>query len=243
MVSPICTAALFSVIVCSDLQHMRKILLIIGAVAFAPVVYWMGAYTFLMIIGYHPDAIGIELAPLLVERGKGVEECTQIIHPIPHPFSPSAREQQASCIHRYASLKKDPSACNLLMPSDYGWSCLGAAEEPNQRWCWFDFGKDPAIVGRGAISIAMTECKNNPYSMRDNRCCELATALYINHEQHCKAFEQGPQQLHDQCLELLANRERNMNYCSFITSANVKAACEVSSRALEADGTDTVEKK
>ena len=195
------------------------------------------------VFGWHRPYINWlpwELAEYLVEKNRPASECFDL-----HWFeilSPTQAEQRALCVYEYAKRKKDPSACELLMPSNYGWSCLGAAEEPNQRWCWFDFGKDPAIVGRGAISIAMPECKNNPKSMRDNKCCELAMALYINHEQHCKAFEQGPQKLHDQCLELLANRERNMNYCSSIISANVKAACEVSTRALEADGTDTVEK-
>ena len=118
------------------------------------------------------------------------------------------------------------------MPSSYGWSCLGAAEELNQRWCWFDFGKKPALVGRGEISVTIPECESDSQSMLDNRCCELALTLYVDRGMNCDAFAQEPQQLHDQCLALLANREKDIHFCSSIASKNFKTACEVSTRAL-----------
>jgi hypothetical protein len=203
---------------------MRKILLIIGAVAFAPVVYWMGAYTFLMIIGYHPDAIGIELAPLLVEHGKSVEECTQIIHPIPHPFSPSAREQQANCIHRYATLKKDPSACELLMPSSYGLSCVGAARKFLP--CLFDDQKNVIWNDGEYHEIPYEKCDAGFLSSFGRACCTAAASKFNpDFVGDCSQFTTEIPLLADQCQYETSMRTLNTSRCAFIKDENIKSAC------------------
>jgi len=184
-------------------------------------------------LGYHFQP-GWEVARNLVEHGNSVQECEKVRVMPWNMIGPTESQQRSLCIHEYAKLTKDPSACELLMPSSYGWSCLGAAEEPNQRWCWFDFGHQPPLVGRGETSVTMPECKDNPSSMQENRCCELALVLYVNHEMSCETFSQGPQQLHDQCLELLAVRERNIDFCSSIANENVRKSCEVATKALGA---------
>src|SRR3989338_2915501 len=166
-----------------------------------------------------------DLAEYLVEKDRLASECFDLIWF--QILSPTQAEQRALCVYEYAKLKQDPSACELLMPSSYGWSCLGAAEELNQRWCWFDFGKKPALVGRGEISVTIPECESDSQSMLDNRCCELALTLYVDRGMNCDAFAQEPQQLHDQCLALLANREKDIHFCSSIASKNFKTACEV----------------
>lgn len=74
--------------------------------------------------GFFPDGVGWEVAENIVNRGGNATDCKKIFHLISHPFSPSAGEQRALCIYTYAKLTKDPTACELLMPSDYGLSCI-----------------------------------------------------------------------------------------------------------------------
>ncbi len=144
---------------------------------------------------------------------------------------PPIEESRFACVREYAKLTKNPSACELLMPSDYGWDCLGAAEEPNSRQCWFDFGSSPTQVGSGDTYVTFPECAHSPKKMEGNRCCELADILYIKKQESCKPL-QDHQILYDQCQELLARRELAIDMCSSIYSPHVRSSCEVSVRAL-----------
>jgi len=130
------------------------------------------------------------------------------------------------CVRKYAELTKDPSACELLMPSNYGWSCLGAAEELNARMCWFDFGKNAKKVGENT----MPECGGSP-DVAD-RCCSMAEALFVKRVSSCDAFVDATI-LHDQCLEELAQREKDIEICSSISNDNVRSGCEVAVWALK----------
>ena len=213
---------------------MRKIWIIIGIITAPitiPLAYSLIAYMVLLVLGFHPGAIGTELAEKLVKKDGNPKECLQIIHPIPHIFSPTAGEQRSNCVYEYAKLSKDPTACELLLPSRYGWSCLGASEEPNQRWCWFDFGPNPPQVGRRNVHASFEQCHNID-ELQQSRCCELADVLYVNRTISCKQFGNAPIELQNQCLELLARRDRNITLCEQITSDNLRASCEVAVKAL-----------
>lgn len=210
---------------------MKRLLLGIIAVIGAYVV----AYPlFLSLIGYYPWGVSWEVAEKIVAKHGTAKDCLKIIHPIAEPMSPTEGEQRSSCIYDVAKLTKDPSACELLMPSSYGWSCLGAAEKPNSRQCWFDFGPTPPQVGRGNDAVTIPACASNPKSMQENRCCELAETLYVDKENNCDALKE-PTVLHDQCLELMAKRDKNLVLCDQIKDDNVRSGCEVAVRALVND--------
>lgn len=183
-------------------------------------------------VGFYTLNPGWEVAEILVKKEKGVEGCSRIRRAFWWDvLSPPGAEQRALCIHRYAKLTKDPSACELLMPSGYGWSCLGAAEKPNSRLCWFNFAPDPPEVGSGNMRVTLPDCAKNPSAMTTNRCCELARILYIDEEESCAAL-QNSDVLHDQCVELLARRDRNVDICTDIHDDHIRASCEVAVRAL-----------
>src|SRR5688572_5716417 len=92
-----------------------------GYIILAPIV--------LRIIGYYHNGIGWEVAKLIIERRGQAGDCKKIIHITPQLFAPSEGEQRASCVYEYAKLSKDPTACELLMPSRYGLDCVGVAQK------------------------------------------------------------------------------------------------------------------
>ena len=76
-------------------------------------------------LGYYVDNTGGEIGRLAA--GKRMFLCVKKSLFI-HIFGPSTVSRRRECVYTYASLTKDPSACELLMPSDYGFSCLGEVE-------------------------------------------------------------------------------------------------------------------
>lgn len=103
---------------------MRKVLKILSIGVATLIIYIFVAPVILWVIGYYPDGVGWKVAQEIAEKNGQASDCKKIIHTISHPFSPTAEEQRSSCIYDYARLTKDPSACELLMPSEYGLSCI-----------------------------------------------------------------------------------------------------------------------
>src|SRR3990167_3558639 len=77
-------------------------------------------------LGYHFQP-GWEVARNLVERGNSVRECEKVRVMPWNMIGPTESQQRGMCIYEYAKLTKEPSACELLMPSSYGLSCVGGA--------------------------------------------------------------------------------------------------------------------
>lgn len=205
----------------------RHFLALAALILLSPFLSW----AVLAMLGYYVNEPGWAVAEKLVEKGRSVDECRKIIVMPWNMLGPPTTEQRMLCRYTYASLTKDPTACELLMPSDYGWSCVGAAEKPNSRACWFDFAPDPPVVGRGDTRVTLPECAGNPPTMAANRCCELARILYLERQRSCETLRDSDV-LYDQCLELLARRERNVDLCAGILSDHIRSACEVAVRAL-----------
>lgn len=214
--------------------------LLLFAIYFALGIFWEGTRRF--VLGYPPPGSPEETALWIIEKKKDPSVCFKkgaLVVPFPtrlfFPFAgmgPSLDSRRKSCVRELAEITHDPSVCELLMPSDYGWSCLGVAEKPNSRQCWFDFGPEPAEVGSGNTYVTLPECKSDPKEMRANRCCEMARILYIENREDCAALLDSDI-LFDQCQELLARRERNIHACSSIRNEHVRASCEVAVRALK----------
>ena len=182
-----------------------------------------------MVLGFHPDAIGIELASDLVARGKSVKECVQIVHPIPHFLSPSTGEQRANCIHKYAALKHDPSACELLMPSSYGLSCVGAAMTARDS-CSMRNGQ--VTWNGGNTTYASCRFHDPQRSLEGNQCCLIARVAFVKSENDCSALLDFPS-MHDECLQSLAFKNHAPEICEGIANDNRKIACFVNARAIQ----------
>lgn len=182
----------------------------------------------LMFVGYRVNVSSDKVAEIAAER-KDVSLCKSILSY--GLFIPQSGELRAHCIKTYASLTKDPSACALLMPSSYGWSCLGAAEKENARKCWFDFGPEPPEVGSGNSSVTFPVCTTLDNENVLRSCCNIADTLYISRDNTCSSFK-NDQKYFDQCQELLAKREREISYCELIQDSHIQAACKVAVDAL-----------
>src|SRR3989344_9602746 len=217
---------------------MRKFWIILGIITAPitiPLVYSTIAYVVLSLIGYHPDAIGKELAEELAAENGSPKECLQIIHPLPHPFSPSDKEQRANCIYEYASLTKDPTACELLMPSSYGISCLGGAMNflpckiySKEEIRWSD--------GNSGFQTTLQECVDSVDSPLDKRgqCCLISINKYVRSINDCSPLL-SDKEMFDQCQYEVSVKNHDASTCSPIFNENIRSACTVEATALEKD--------
>ena len=65
-------------------------------------------------------------------EGGSANECLKFRSPTFDIMTPSRGEHVGMCVREYAELTKDPSACELLMPSSYGLDCGGGGLKVNQ---------------------------------------------------------------------------------------------------------------
>jgi hypothetical protein len=84
-------------------------------------------------LGYYVDNPGWEVGRIAANH-KNIELCEKIFV-YTHIFGPTRSERRRECIFEYASITHNPSACNLLLPSEYGMSCIGDAVDFPQQEC------------------------------------------------------------------------------------------------------------
>lgn len=207
---------------------MRKIpkVLIIGFGALA--CYIFVAPLILRTIGYYPDGVGWKVAQQIVTANGQASDCRKIIHTISHPFSPTEGEQRSSCIYDFAKLTKDPSACELLMPSSYGLSCVGGAQsEPDL--CSMSNGevkwKDGSETYAGCANLTKNRTKDG------SSCCLIARVAFVKSENDCSSLKDYSG-MHDACLQSLAFKNHDPSVCAGISNANTKSACTVNAEAI-----------
>ena len=172
-----------------------------------------------------------DVAEWAAATGRGPEECLRII-PIDIFPRPTAEQIRSSCVRRYAEITHDPSACELLMPSTYGLSCVGAAENhhlpcgtSNLTVHW----QEQDIWHQAHLTVCAQNSKTR--SEVGNQCCQAALVRYLKGKDDCGfAVANGP--IHDRCLYNLAWKKNDESYCADIQNENAKAACIVQSKAL-----------
>lgn len=146
-------------------------------------------------------------------------------------MSPSEAEQQALCVYEYAKLTKDPSACELLLPSSYGWDCLRAAQATADA-CSFDYGKNVAWrLGDDVYdpwkNATIEECKNDKnLSAQGQKCCYIFQLEKDPEDDACSRFA-GEEKFMNTCLAELATRKKNPTLCKEITDDNKRVICEL----------------
>lgn len=189
------------------------------------------------IFGWHQPYINWapwDLAEHLAEHGRSPRECLDLIYF--EIMSPSEAEQQALCVYEYAKLTKDPSACELLMPSSYGLDCVGAAitarkmctlNEETVSW-WENEEKE--IVGR----VSFESCKRGDSSgtVKRNQCCLIARVTRVRGLNDCSSLTEN-EVLHDECLSGLAFKNRAPETCLEIHDKNLQSACLVRTKAMK----------
>ena len=155
-------------------------------------------------------------------------------------FRPTTYELQMRCVREYASLTKDPTACELLLPSDYGWSCVGAAREKGGP-CTIDYGRsvmwsDTPSPYDQPEKATLVECGSGLLkSETGKKCCyllEMTSELGLN---NCSRFEgdtsfqdhERKLSLHDQCLSILATKLQQEKLCEDISDENAQTICKI----------------
>ncbi len=186
----------------------------------------------LTFLGYRVDEAGWETANIAWEK-KDVSICDNII--AYNIFGPPTGERIALCIRDYAEKSKDPTICESLMPSSYGISCVGAAENHalpcgTEKYTvyWDEDGQPHQATLEECVSAGGDHAK-----MR-MKCCTVAKTRYLLGENNCISVKDDIP-VYDRCLYGLAWKKKDPEFCTKITNTNAKAACLVQTRALQKD--------
>src|SRR3989338_11039500 len=105
---------------------MRRALIILGTIAAIPVllaVLLLGRGIVLQLMGYPVDIPPSELADEIAAENGNPLRCRRLQQTVP-TMGPSLTEKRMLCVYIYAKLTQDPTACELLLPSEYGLACL-----------------------------------------------------------------------------------------------------------------------
>ena len=151
----------------------------------------------MMLLGYKVNADSGQIAELAVEKGD-IAICDSIINY--GIFGPPSDESRAHCVFRYAKLTKDPTACELLLPGDYGLSCIGEIwgrliDESNCHWY-----KEDAV-----------------------RCFEGEDLK--PHVYYCE--EEQIELLPNECKHRIAFKHKQENFCETISHPILRSICKV----------------
>lgn len=186
----------------------------------------------LTVLGYRVNGSSADIAAEGARIGR-VDLCKKIIS---YGFlSPPSGELRSHCVKTYAALTKDPTACELLMPSDYGFSCLGAAQKTPDA-CNIDFGRSVSWkTGEGPTDWAeatLDEClQDKEKSESGKKCCYI---MRLSHEpavNDCSSFSDD-QPFMNSCLLELAMKKRDEKICAPIDDENKRLICEIQTRNL-----------
>ncbi|MCF7845105.1 MAG: hypothetical protein K9M03_04750 [Kiritimatiellales bacterium] len=194
------------------------------------------ALPFLMqAVGYYTLEPGWKVAQQLVEDGKDVHECKKIVRAFWFDLSPPTSQQRSMCIREYAELTQDPTACELLMPSDYGWSCLGAARE-NGEICSINYARDVSWWEKSPFDqpskATMNECKKGmTETVKGEKCCYILQLTSEPSIDDCSRFKSDEPFL-DLCLSQLAMKKKDGRICEGITDDNARTICEIKIKYL-----------
>ena len=170
-----------------------------------------------------------DLAEYLAERKRPARECLDLIWF--EILSPTAAEQRQLCIYTYASLTKDPTACELLLPSDYGWSCFGGISGPlfSGRPCiLFDDGElyCNEIFGEGELRMQNPNFTNcGTYGRTDVKdACHLERTANLPSIHECNLISNVV--MYDRCEFEYSIKEKSPSLCEVIKNDNRRSYCQ-----------------
>ncbi|MBU0766968.1 hypothetical protein KKF55_04280 [Patescibacteria group bacterium] len=172
------------------------------------------------------------LAEKLITEDRDAEDCflfrTFDIGPRPTTY-----EMQMRCVYVYAKLTKNPTACELLLPSDYGWSCLGVISGKlfAGRLCTRSGSLEHIKVycnreSEGELSIDRPQIDNCLlYERKDLRewCYDARTEL-LDNTYNCQQITQDA--VRDHCEYSYALKLRDPQFCFSIKDKPRREFCE-----------------
>lgn len=210
---------------------LRKTLVWLGLIVLCIILVLIAPPLTFMLLGYRVNASSVEVADLAAKK-KDVSLCGDIINY--GLFFPPSGETRAHCVKTYAALIKDPSACELLMPSSYGLSCVGGASRspicgvnPGFEVQWHE--------GNEIKRSSLKDCqKKNNRSVRGDECCIVTTVSAIRTFNDCSSLAKEIP-VYDDCLQELSFKNHDPTTCEGITDAKLKVACTVRAKAMKQD--------
>lgn len=167
----------------------------------------------------------------IVAKHLPAKECLKIAM---NPFElfpyPSLGSLVDGCIAGVAYKSKDPTACELLMPNDFGMDCVGGATKElpcivnsNYAVQW----REKDAIQRSSLQDCQTVKKDR--SSLGNQCCIIASVRLLKPMNDCSPLEKDSL-LFDQCIYELAFKNNDPTECTVIKDSNILAACKISSK-------------
>ncbi|PIR48151.1 hypothetical protein COU80_06010 [Candidatus Peregrinibacteria bacterium CG10_big_fil_rev_8_21_14_0_10_55_24] len=180
-------------------------------------------------LGYYVNDTGEEVARIAAEK-HDVSICRKMRQTW-FVIGPQAGEQRALCIYTYAKLTSDPSACELLMPSAYGWSCLGELSGTvfEGKPCNYSSVRDEVYCNRnfseGELTIEQPQIEDcNLYSRTDLReWCHFERTKRREGVHECNAINH-PMVL-DYCEYNYAIKMRDPSLCAAVKDEERRSFC------------------
>ncbi len=146
-------------------------------------------------------------------------------------MGPTESELRLMCIYETAQLLKDPTVCELLMPSSYGLSCVGGARSSSDI-CSMDSDSVAWSTGRAKYSTCHKD--ETSRSLQGNQCCLIARASFVKGENDCTSLKEY-RDLFDECQFSVSFKNHDPSSCETISDPNLKSACIVSAKAMQKD--------
>jgi len=183
----------------------------------------------LQMMGYPVDIPPSDLAEAIAAEGGDPLLCRRLQQTVP-TMGPSLTEKRMLCFYLLAQKLKDPNVCELLMPSEYGFSCIGAAED-TERICSVEFGR---IVGWGSYldgtrqEATLAECMSTSgvLSETGQKCCIISKVANVVGYDDCSSLSEEAS-LYEECLFQLALKTGDMSICDSIPGTGNRIACSL----------------
>ncbi len=182
-------------------------------------------------MGYELTGSPTTLANILVKEGRPAEDCFlfRTIDVLPRP---TTRQLQARCVYEYAEKMKDPTACELLLPSEYGLACLskvGGLLQTGIRCHIFTGEKALYCEGDGEADL-VTETPQiqncSLYKRKDaQEWCHFIRTYQYKDVNECMSMSSA--EALDACNTGLAFKEKNASLCSAVRDVKRKEYCKI----------------
>lgn len=184
------------------MRMMRVALGIIALIAVILIFPWIAP-----VFGYYIDYPGWEVGKIAAAK-RDPSLCSRIFV-FSHIFGPPTESRRSECIDRYASITSDPSVCELLLPSEYGLSCI------SNLW--------PEVSDHEPCGLKQSDPEI--FQCRDKQGV-------LHQSKRCSDFS-GNVKWYSICISDNAEREKSLERCAEIPDPSIRSFCEVRMRAWQ----------
>ena len=184
----------------------------------------------LQMMGYPVDIPPSDLAEAIAAEGGDPLLCRRLQQTVP-TMGPSLTEKRMLCFYLLAQRLKDPSVCELLMPSEYGWSCLGEVHQKifKEIPCWYSTVNDRTFCNEfyseGELTIEHPQMKDcSVYLRKDLReWCHYERTTRMKGVHDCDQITHPV--VYDNCGYSYALKERDPALCAPIKDEKRRDFC------------------